>query len=108
MLLRHALYAVLQCKELAETINAVPADVVIIATPMDLKKLIKIDKPTCTVRCADCDQCQAVVLDQLPGYSNTGQMGHQCNGAHGKQGWGFGSSTWPSCTSWLANAYGAC
>jgi predicted GTPase len=43
-------YSPQQCKELEETINAVPADVVIIATPTELKKLIKINKPTCTVR----------------------------------------------------------
>lgn len=38
-----------QIKDLTETINAVPADVVVIATPMDLSRLIKINKPTVRV-----------------------------------------------------------
>lgn len=33
-----------QIKDLEESINAVPCDVVVIATPMDLRKLVKIDK----------------------------------------------------------------
>lgn len=34
-----------QIKDLEETINAVPCDAVIIATPMDLRKVVKISKP---------------------------------------------------------------
>lgn len=39
-----------QRKDLEETIKAVPADTVIIATPMDLRKVIAIDKPSTTVK----------------------------------------------------------
>jgi predicted GTPase len=34
-----------QMKDLEETISRVPADVVIIATPVDLRRIIPIDKP---------------------------------------------------------------
>jgi predicted GTPase len=39
-------YGEKQTEELRQTINNTPADVVIIATPIDLTRLIKIDKPT--------------------------------------------------------------
>ncbi len=39
-----------QTRELAETINAVPADLVVIATPIDLRHLITFEKPTVRVR----------------------------------------------------------
>jgi predicted GTPase len=39
-----------QVAELARTIAATPADLVIIATPIDLRRLITIDKPTVRVR----------------------------------------------------------
>jgi predicted GTPase len=42
-------YSVAQIKELEETINAVPADSVLIATPIDLGRLIKINKPAVRV-----------------------------------------------------------
>ncbi|HYG98530.1 MAG TPA: GTPase, partial [Terriglobales bacterium] len=35
--------------ELEETINKVPCDLVLIATPIDLARVIKIDKPTLRV-----------------------------------------------------------
>jgi predicted GTPase len=35
---------------LEETIDAIPADTVIIATPIDLTRIIKINKPTVRVR----------------------------------------------------------
>ncbi len=38
-----------QIKELEETINKSDADLVLIATPIDLKKLIKINKPAVRV-----------------------------------------------------------
>jgi predicted GTPase len=43
-------YGATQVRELAETIARVPADVVIIGTPIDLRKLIPIEKPTVRVR----------------------------------------------------------
>jgi predicted GTPase len=43
-------YGEAQTKELAETIKAVPADLVVIATPIDLRHLIEFDKPTVRVR----------------------------------------------------------
>lgn len=39
-----------QTAELEETIRAVPADVVVIATPIDLRHVVRIDKPTVRVR----------------------------------------------------------
>ena len=39
-----------QREELRETIHRTPCDVVIIGTPIDLRKLISIDKPTDRVR----------------------------------------------------------
>lgn len=42
-------YSAAQIKELEETINAVSADAVLIATPIDLGRLIKIDKPAVRV-----------------------------------------------------------
>jgi predicted GTPase len=38
-----------QVKDLGETINKVPCDAVIIATPIDLRRLIKIKKPSVRV-----------------------------------------------------------
>ena len=38
-------YGEKQIKDLEETINNVPCDTVIIATPIDLRRLIKINKP---------------------------------------------------------------
>ena len=39
-----------QMEELEETIRRIPCDVVIIGTPIDLRKIIHIDKPTDRVR----------------------------------------------------------
>ena len=43
-------YGHVQMEELRETIHRTPCDVVIIGTPVDLRKLISIDKPTDRVR----------------------------------------------------------
>jgi len=43
-------YGEKQIEELSKTINAVPADVVIIATPIDLTRLFDVNKPTVKVR----------------------------------------------------------
>jgi hypothetical protein len=39
-----------QIKDLEATIDATPADAVIIATPMDLRKVINMNKPAAVVR----------------------------------------------------------
>ena len=39
-----------QVRELAETIRATPADMVVIGTPVDLAKLVRLDKPSVRVR----------------------------------------------------------
>jgi predicted GTPase len=39
-----------QTRELEQTIQATPADMVIIATPIDLRRVVKIDKPSQRVR----------------------------------------------------------
>ncbi len=43
-------YGSKQIKELEETINAVDADVVVVGTPIDLGRIVKINKPTVRVR----------------------------------------------------------
>jgi predicted GTPase len=43
-------YSASQVRDLAETIARVPADLVIIGTPIDLRKLIPMDKPAVRVR----------------------------------------------------------
>lgn len=64
-------YSVAQIKELEETINAVPADAVLIATPIDLAKLIKINKPAVRVLYGieevESPGLREVVLDFLKG-----------------------------------------
>ena len=42
-------YSPLQCHELEETIRRTPCDLVVIATPIDLTRVIKIDKPSLRV-----------------------------------------------------------
>jgi predicted GTPase len=42
-------YSESQKKDLEETIAKTPADVVVIATPVDLKRIIRIDKPAVKV-----------------------------------------------------------
>ena len=39
-------YAERQIKDLEDTINNIPCDMVLIATPVDLARIIKIDKPS--------------------------------------------------------------
>jgi predicted GTPase len=39
-----------QMKDLAETIARTPADVVLVATPIDLRRIVEIDKPALRVR----------------------------------------------------------
>ncbi len=43
-------YGETQTEELAETIRRTPADVVLIATPIDLRRLVDFDKPALRVR----------------------------------------------------------
>jgi predicted GTPase len=43
-------YGAEQTAELEQTIVDTPADLVVIGTPIDLRRLIKIDKPTVRVR----------------------------------------------------------
>ena len=42
-------YGQTQVDELAETINRTPCDVVVIGTPIDLRRLVPIEKPTVRV-----------------------------------------------------------
>jgi len=42
-------YSPRQVKELEETVSAVPCDLVIVATPIDLRRVMKIDKPSMRV-----------------------------------------------------------
>ena len=39
-----------QIRELEETINATPCDVVVVGTPIDLRRIVKINKPAVYVR----------------------------------------------------------
>jgi predicted GTPase len=43
-------YGAKQTQELQETINATPCDLVVIATPIDLRRVVKINRPTQRVR----------------------------------------------------------
>ena len=43
-------YSAAQIKELEETINKIPADLVVIGTPIDLRRVIKLNKPAVRVR----------------------------------------------------------
>jgi len=43
-------YGETQVHELEQTINATPADLLIIATPIDLRRLVKINKPSVRIR----------------------------------------------------------
>jgi predicted GTPase len=43
-------YSEIQRHELEETIRRVPCDVVLVATPIDLAKAIRLDKPSVRVR----------------------------------------------------------
>ncbi|MFU2157814.1 cyclic 2,3-diphosphoglycerate synthase [Caldisericum sp. AR60] len=43
-------YSDVQIRELEQTINSIPADVVVIGTPIDLRRVIKINKPAVRVR----------------------------------------------------------
>ena len=43
-------YSKAQIKDLEDTINSTPCDLVLIATPVDLGKIIKINRPTVRVR----------------------------------------------------------
>lgn len=42
-------YSTMQCHELEETINRVPCDLVLVATPIDLGHLVKLNKPSLRV-----------------------------------------------------------
>ncbi len=43
-------YGERQMRDLEETINATPADVVVEGTPIDLSRIITVDKPVANVR----------------------------------------------------------
>ncbi len=43
-------YSDTQIKELEETINSIPADLVVIGTPIDLRRVVKLNKPAVRVR----------------------------------------------------------
>jgi Predicted GTPase len=62
-------YGAQQMKELEATINATPADAVVIGTPIDLGKLLKLNKPAVRVR-YELEELGgaslAQVLDRLP------------------------------------------
>ena len=43
-------YSKLQLRDLAQTINAVECDAIVVASPVDLARLIRLPKPYCRVR----------------------------------------------------------
>jgi len=57
-------YGHLQMEELRETIHRIPCDLVIIGTPIDLRKVIRIDKPTDRVR-YDLQEISTPTLEKL-------------------------------------------
>ncbi len=61
-------YSETQITELEETINATPCDVVLIGTPIDLRRLIKVNKPTVRVKYelrVISDVCLEEILDNF-------------------------------------------
>ena len=58
-------YSAEQVSELEETINRSDCDVVLFATPLDLRRLLKIDKPAVRVRYELADMEAPLLKDQL-------------------------------------------
>lgn len=58
-------YSPSQIHELEETINRVPCDIILAATPIDLKKLVKINKPCIRVRYAIEDMGEGVAIKDI-------------------------------------------
>jgi predicted GTPase len=63
-------YGEAQTAELAETIAATPADLVVIGTPIDLRRLIHIDKPTVRVRYELQEIGKPTLSDVLAGFGH--------------------------------------
>jgi len=64
-------YGEKQTAELAETINKAPVDVVLIATPIDLRSLIEIDKPALRVRYELQEIGEPTLTDVLSRFADT-------------------------------------
>ena len=64
-------YGEAQTQELAETIQRVPADLVVVATPIDLRHLIEFDKPTVRVRYELQEIGQPTLADVLTSFGTT-------------------------------------
>jgi len=62
-------YSDTQIRELAETIRATPCDVVVSATPIDLGKLLKVDKPVVRVRYELQDLEKPTLREVLQGFA---------------------------------------
>ncbi|MBU6434398.1 MAG: cyclic 2,3-diphosphoglycerate synthase [Nitrospirae bacterium] len=60
-------YGATQVRELEETINRVPCDVVLIATPVDLRRIMSITQPTCRVMYSLVEQGRPGLRDVLQG-----------------------------------------
>lgn len=60
-------YGATQVRELEETINRVPCDVVLIATPVDLRRIMSITQPTCRVTYSLVEQGRPGLRDVLQG-----------------------------------------
>lgn len=63
-------YGAAQTSELAETIAATPADLVVIGTPIDLRRLIDIDKPSVRVRYELQEIGKPTLSDVLEGFGD--------------------------------------
>ena len=57
-----------QIKDLEATINAVPCDTVVIATPMDLRKVVKVDKPAAVVTYGIEDREKPYLSDEIESF----------------------------------------
>jgi len=66
-------YGAAQMRDLADTIARVPADVVVIGTPIDLRKLIPMDKPAVRVR-YDLAEEGSILKDALAQLSRSGAL----------------------------------
>jgi predicted GTPase len=59
-------YGEQQVRELEETINATDADVVVEGTPIDLKRIIKVNKPIANVR-YELEEVEPGVIEEMVG-----------------------------------------
>lgn len=69
-----------QIEDLETSINRVPCDSVIIATPMDLRKVVKVDRPAAVVTYEVEDREEPFLSDEIDGFVERAFGGGKQNG----------------------------